>query len=123
MSFVVIPADALRTKLAQAGFARMNPEASSGEEIWSFIHKQSPHYMVKIYTTIPAGRANARGCGEDAIRVVAVRYDRFNGKWVGLYKATKVLRTGTVEKVLERVIERAREAYQACNEHLKRASS
>jgi hypothetical protein len=36
---------------------------------------------------------------------------------VPIFKATRVHRAGTVDAVLDRMIERAREAYTACNDH------
>jgi hypothetical protein len=70
-----------------------------------------------VYTSIRVGAGEARGCGEDAIRVVAFwKGDR--ASW-GVYKAVRTFRTGSVEAVIERVHERARAAYGACNEHVK----
>jgi len=116
--FVPVPASALRDRLAAAGF-RLLP-AAHGEEVYERAHDRDARYTVKVYSSIQRGAAEVRECGEDAIRVVALFADsRFHwpAKIVPIFKATRVHRTGSVEAVLDRMIERAREAYAACNGH------
>jgi hypothetical protein len=121
--FVQVPAAAIRERLAAAGFGLIT--AASGEEIYSRSHDRNSRYAVKVYSSIQRGADEARGCGEDAIRVVAIHYSGSvgpNGEWLydtarAICEATRVLRTGTVDGVLDRMIERAREAYAACNKH------
>jgi len=131
--FVSVPAAAIRSRLAAAGFLLV--PATRGEEVYERTHDRDGRYSVRVYSSIPrvhgGGAANgggaeeARGCGEDAIRVVALFTDgRFHSPplVVPIFKATRVFRTGSVEAVLDRLIERAREAYGACNEHRRRAA-
>jgi hypothetical protein len=116
--FVPVPAPAIRDRLAAAGF-RLLP-ADHGEEVYERAHDRDPRYTVKVYSSIQRGAAEVRECGEDAIRVVAIFLDgrfRFPAREVPIFKATRVHRTGSVEAVLDRMIERAREAYAACNAH------
>jgi hypothetical protein len=116
--FVQVPASAIRERLAAAGF-RLLP-ATGGEEVYERAHNRDTRYTVKVYSSIRRGAEEARDCGEDAIRVVALVTDsRFHWppRVTPIFKATRVHRTGTVEKVLDRMIERAREAYAACNSH------
>jgi hypothetical protein len=73
-----------------------------------------------VYSSIQRGAEEARGCGEDAIRVVALFADarhQWPARTIPIFKATRVHRTGSVEAVLERMVDRAREAYAACNRH------
>jgi|SRR5208282_66121 len=116
--FVPVPASAIRDRLAAAGF-RLLP-ADRGEEVYERAHDKDARYTVKVYSSIARGGSAVRECGEDAIRVVAVFLDgRFHypAREMPIFKATRVHRTGSVEAVLDRMIERAREAYAACNGH------
>ena len=72
-----------------------------------------PRYRVVVYTSIARGQQGARGCGEDAIRVV-VTFEGPDGPR-GIWKTKRVHRTGSVEATLGRMLERAREAYGHIN--------
>jgi hypothetical protein len=113
--FVDVPAAAIRERLVAAGF-RLNP-ASHGEEIYERAHKVDARYTIKVYSSIQRGANGARGCGADAIRVVALFTPR--DKSYPIFKSKRVYRTGSVEAVLDRMIERAREGYARCVEHRK----
>ena len=113
--FVEVPADAIRQRLAAAGFELM--EGASSEEVYLRIHDKDDRYAIKVYSSIQRGAQRARKCGADAIRVVALFQPQ--DKVYPLFKSARVYRTGTVEAVLERVMERARAAYARCNEHRK----
>ena len=120
--FVQVPAAAIRERLAAAGF-RILP-AASGEEVYERAHDKDARYTIKVYSSIQRGAAEVRDCGEDAIRVVAIFLDgRFHypAKVVPIFKATRVHRSGSVEAVLDRMIERAREAYAHINHHRRGA--
>lgn len=116
--FVQVPAAAIRERLTAAGFTLIT--ARSGEEIYVRAHDRDPQYTIKVYSSIQRGDEGVRECGEDAIRVVALHVDsKFS--WPPrerpIFKSSRVYRAGTVEGVLDRMIERAREAYAACNKH------
>jgi hypothetical protein len=122
--FVPVPATAIRSRLAAAGFSLL--PASVGEEVYERPHNRDARYVVRIYSSIQRGAGEVRACGEDAIRVVALFVD---GKFyspprtVPIFKAVRVFRTGTIDGVLDRLIERAREAYAACNEHRRKGAA
>lgn len=125
MSYVQVPAEQLRAKLTEMGFSLAH-DSFSREEIYERTHHRNPSYFVRVYSSIERGSRSARGCGEDAIRVVALRRvrtaDWHEGKqWRidGIAKTKRIHRTGTVEGVLERLHERAREAYSVINQRLK----
>lgn len=125
MSYVEVPADRLRAKLAEMGFTQIQLPFSN-EEIYERRHHVDPSYLVRVYSSISSGSKAVRGCGEDAIRVVALRCIRTaewreDRKWrtEGVAKTKRIHRTGTVEGVLQRLHERAREAYAVINQRLK----
>lgn len=114
-----VPSGRLFSFLEEKGFSLT---VKYREVVYVRAHHRDPRYKVLVYTSVRAGDAKARGCGVDAIRVCAVFEDvDMNGApWSkGVAKLPKVLRTGTVEGVLERVLERAREAYSVINKRLK----
>ncbi len=115
MSFVEVPASAIRERLVEAGF-RLLP-ATRGEEVYERAHARDSRYTIKVYSSIQRGASEARGCGADAIRVVALL--TASGTVYPIFKSARVYRTGTIEAVLDRMIERARAAYARCNEHRK----
>lgn len=122
-TFVAVPAAAIRERVAAAGF-RLLPGSSREEEVYERPHDKDDRYVIRVYTSILRGADEARDCGADAIRVVALFVDgKFNypPKTVPIFKAVRVHRTGSVEKVLDRMIERAREAYMVCNQHRRGA--
>jgi hypothetical protein len=123
MSFVPVPASAIRERLAGAGFTLV--PSSHGEEVYERPHDKDARYTVLVYSSIQRGAGEARECGEDAIRVVALFLDgrySFPARKVPIFKSARVYRTGAVEGVLDRMIERAREGYKACSAHRRRAA-
>jgi hypothetical protein len=121
--YVSVPATAIRSRLAGAAFLLV--AGAYGEEVYERPHDRDPRYVVRVYSSIQRGAGAARACGEDAIRVVALFLDgKYHSppKVVPIYTATRVHRTGSVDAVLDRMIERAREAYAACNAHRKGAA-
>jgi len=118
-SFVEVPRERMEVLLIKAGFER----GQAGQEIlYSRRHARDARLSVVVYTSVAAGADDARGCGEDAIRVVAIftwlHKATQKERHKNLYKA-RVLRVNSVDGVLERTIEKAREAYAACNDFLK----
>lgn len=111
--FVEVPAAAIRQRLTAAGFKLL--PATYGEEVYERAHDRDPRYTIKVYSSIQRGAREARGCGADAIRVVALLTTP--KKVYPLFKSARVYRTGNVDAVLDRMIERAREAYSFCNNH------
>lgn len=91
-----------------------DPEAR-GELVYVRQHHLDPTMYVKIYTSMPLNAGDARGCGEDAIRVLLVFVNPRTNKSGCLHKTSRVYRTGSEAAVIERTLERAREAYAAGN--------
>lgn len=125
---VVVPAELIRAALTKAGFKDAGASAGPShgtEEVWERTHDRSADYVIKVYTSLTRGAAVTREKDSDAIRVVVVKKDamRFPVKFVGIYKSKRVHRTGSAEKVVERMLERAREAYAFINEQLKKDRS
>jgi hypothetical protein len=113
--YVEVPATAIRERLAAAGF-RLIP-ATRGEEVYERAHDKDARYTIKVYSSIQRGADGVRARGADAIRVVAILTTP--EKVYPIFKSARVYRTGSVEAVLERTVERARAAYARCNEHRK----
>ena len=117
--YVEVPREAIIGRLEKAGFVR---EERSGEVTYSRRHDRDDRLKVIVYTSIAENAATGRGCGEDAIRVVALfswtRRDETEPRRKKLYTG-RVFRVTSVDGVLDRMMERARDAYAACNDWLK----
>jgi len=117
--YVEVPAQTIRDKLTAMGFEPFDL-AGANEEVWDRYHERDRNYKVRVFTSIPRNAKTVRPCGADAIRVVALR--RTIASHTGavcISKQPRVYRTGSVEKVLERIYQRCRDAYAACNERIK----
>ena len=126
--FVALHGNVLHDFFAEHGFR----QAVQGNEIvYVREHHSHPAVKIKVYTTLPANGTQVRDVGQDAIRVVAAYESGKGGKAIsprkgappstsfGLYKATKILRTGSEAAILDRMLERMREAYGFSNEWLR----
>lgn len=119
-TYVEVPAADFEARLQAAGFTR---EIQGSEVVYRRVHARCQHLSVKIYTSLPANGGDVRACGSDAIRVVAV-FEKAGTEArraisFAIYKGKRVHRAGSIEAVLTRTIDRAREAYAACNEFCK----
>ncbi len=119
-TYVDVPRDRMLTMLAEAGFS---PHPAHGSEIvYARAHALDPRLTVFVYTSIAQQASEARACGQDAIRVVALfrwlRRGETEPRRKKLYSA-RVYRVTSVEGVLERTLINMRKAYQACNEFRK----
>jgi hypothetical protein len=114
--FVSVPAETLEGFLSSKGFVR----GITGNEVhYDRINDRNPKIKVRVFTSISSNAVVARECGKDAIRVVVLADD--GTKWVPLVKdSPRIYRTGSVEKILERVLMRAREAYAMTNDYSKK---
>ena len=118
--FIQVPAIAIRSRLAAAGFVLT---AGTGEEVYDRAHDRFTRYIVRVYSSIQ--RSDVVEAGTDSIRVVALVLD---GKlkpprMMPIFNAELVRHTGSVEAVLDQMIDRAREAYQACNVHRRKGAA
>ena len=116
MSYVTIPAQVFRDRLNAAGFIKINL-TSSKEEVYQREHHKDPRYLIRIYSSIPCGDFGTRGCGKDAIRVVVIFQTQ--QKTYGIWKGVRVHRTGTVDAVIERTLQRARDGYGFVNQRIR----
>jgi hypothetical protein len=110
-TYVNIPANKIEQLLSSKGFVRT---IQGNEIVYVFSHKINPLLKVKVYTSIKENEIFVRGCGKDAIRVCGILETKT--KTYGIAKSMRVNRTGTVEGVLERLLERARAVYARLNE-------
>jgi len=108
--YVEVSREKLEGLLQGAGFERY---VQGHEVVYRRQHHRDATMWVKVYTSLSATAAVARGCGEDAIRVVLVFENPRTNKSGCLYKCPRVYRTGSEQKVLDRLLARMREAYQA----------
>ena len=114
--FVEVPKEAMVGFLEGCGF---KPVPGRGTElVYERPHHNHGDLRVRVYTSIGFGSTAARGCGEDAIRVVLVwqpPHRIVDGSKprpvIGVGTTKKILRTGTVEGVLARLDVRMRECY------------
>lgn len=120
-AYVEISRERVETYLQEMGFER---DPVRGEIVYVRRHKINPALIVKVYTSIAEQGTAVRGRGADAIRVVALltwtRRGETEMRRKVLFEA-KILRVNSIEGVLERTRDKAREAYAACNEFLKQS--
>lgn len=109
--FVAVPAVALAATLAKAGFAS---KVVGKETVYERANHNCSSFVIRVYSSAKDGATDARGCGLDAIRVCLLWADP-TGKTYGVAKATRVYRTGTVEAVIARMLERMRDLYGLAN--------
>lgn len=108
-------AETMSQRLKKAGF-RLLPTRGGQEDVYVFDHLKAPGFQVKVYTTIQGGRVRSKDA--DAIRVCLVyagEADRKEGRAVGISSECRVVRRGEIDAIVERTLERAREAYKRVN--------
>ena len=116
--YVEVDRSAFCKALEQAGFSP-DPEAR-GELVYVRQHHKDSTMFVKIYTSMPLSSGDARPKGADAIRVLLVFENKQTNRSGCLHKCSRVYRTGSQEAVIERTLERAREAYREANRRVKK---
>jgi len=76
----------------ERGWVELKNHAESTKEyVFTRDLETLPGVQIKVYSSIPRYSERARGCGQDAIRVCAIRL--VDGKWQGLVKSQRVHRT------------------------------
>lgn len=113
--YVEVPAERMIEFLKSKGFV-LARNRSRREVVYERSHDKDPGYRVVVYTSISAGNAKARKLGADAIRVCAIYEDV--GRSFGVAKLPRVFRTGSVDAVLARTLERMRDAYARCTQRI-----
>jgi len=105
----------LQCKLLESGFERDKTLERGPEHIREHVYarKVNADIYVAVYTSCSGHRGiiSARNKGKDAIRVTTV-YKTKDGRQRGLGKQRRVFRTGKIDDIVERTVERAREAWK-----------
>ena len=99
----------IREALTTAGFSLQPARRLGEEEVWKR-GVEGTKFQIAVYTTIVGGQV--RSVGKDAIRVVGL-YEN-GGQVKGKLKSRSVHRTGKVEDIKERMIQRARNTWSEC---------
>ena len=105
----------LTCRLMECGFKRDVSFERGPEKIREhvYVREIKDSVYVVVYTSCSGHRGiiSARNRGRDAIRVATV-YKTAGGSKRGLNKQRRVNRTGTVEDIIERTVQRARDAWR-----------
>ena len=116
--YVEVDRETFISALEAAGFTP-DPETTVGELVYVRQHKVDTTMFIKIFTSLPRNGGDVRAKGQDAIRVLLMFKNPRSGKSGCLQKMGAVYRTGTEHGVIERTIQRARDAYAIANERIK----
>lgn len=127
-------ADKLKTRLGEAGFKlsedrtrdpgrRYGSGYKGREEVFVFQHRKDPGLEVQVFTSIVTG-GEVRSKGADAIRVCLVYKNKAkitnpeseDAKQYDLGSECRVHRTGDIDDIVERTVQRARDAYTRANQ-------
>ena len=113
-------------RLEEAGFTQTgNPKPKyhkqrrmtwQEERVYERMVGKTGMLKVKVYTTVTGGTdekaLTVRPSGKDAIRVCGTYHMR-NGKERGIVSEQRVYRTGNIEDIVERMVERMRQTWKA----------
>lgn len=84
---------------AEKGWVKTYQQGTE-EIVYCFTMKSRPDVDIKVYSSIKKSTANARGCGQDAIRICAIRR-LFNGRTCGIRKNGRINRVPNWETRLQ----------------------
>lgn len=92
------------------------------EQVYVFKHRRDPGLEVQVFTSVVAG-GEARAKGADAIRVCLVYKNKAKqqdpeseeSRQYDIGQGCRVYRTGDIDDIIERTVERAREMYTLAN--------
>ena len=101
--------EALLAAFASKGFTVVAGGGNT-ETVVAFPVRGMDRVEVRVYTSVVNG--SVRALGKDAIRATAL-YTNPEGQVRGLASEARVFRTGTVEAIVERAVQRARDVYGA----------
>ena len=97
--YVQVPAHRLEEELADIAERMAHRGAMAGwtsqgrERVWQLdLRGQQPSPSVLVYTSLPVGGGNVRGCGQDAVRVV-VGIRRTETDWQPIRESRRLYRT------------------------------
>lgn len=106
-SFTQVPLADIHSFLTEK---RFTPDRVGDERVYTRTGRNSSLRIV-VYSSVQEGETAARDCGTDAIRVVLLGKSRTEERC--FYKARRINRTGTVQEILDRVLNRILEAAEA----------
>lgn len=119
-TYVQVPSEDIIATLTKAGFVPVNLTDSWGkplkEKVFERAHEENPVVKIRVYTSISNGYATARRRGKDSIKVCTIVDGR---RTFGIGKFPRVHRTGSTEKVLARMLQRMRAAYERGTEWIR----
>ena len=105
-------ATSMEAMLAKAKFAKLPATSPGAEDVYEFdCAARAPGCRIRVFTSIVNGEV--REVGADAIRVAGV-YKTKDGKFRDLAKGPRINRTGEVEAISQRALERMRSALKTC---------
>jgi hypothetical protein len=120
-TFVQVPSEDIINFLESKGFSPVDITDSYGrpykELVYERAHNDNPAIKVRVFTSVSKGHETARRRAKDSIKVCTVVVGR--NKTFGVGKFPRVHRTGSTEKVLARMLERMRAAYQRGTDWLR----
>ena len=96
----------LEAMFAKANFTLIDKQGCS-EKVFAFA-TQIPNVSIYAYSTIDGD--TVRALGDDAIRITVV-YKRADDKEMQLFKAVRVFRTGQIEDIVGRTLDKLRGAF------------
>lgn len=114
MSFTSVTAAAFDSTLTPKGFVKT---LANKEVVFTRAHDKNPDFKIMVYSSLTDGASEVREVGSDAIRVCLVY--THNGKTHGIGKSKRVYREGEEKRIMERMVERAREMYILANKTMK----
>jgi len=115
-TYVQVPAEDIINFLESKGFTPID-EFQYKELVYERIHADNPAIRVRVYTSISRVVGTARRKGKDSIKVCTIVQGR--NKTFGIGKFPRIHRTGSTEKVLARMLQRMRAAYQRGTDWLR----
>ena len=86
------------------------PGKEGAETVVAFPVAGMERVEIRVYTSVVNGEA--RSLGADAIRAVAM-YTTTDGQTRGLAREARVFRTGTIDAIVDRAVDRARAVFKA----------
>ncbi len=108
-------AQGIEQGLKKAGFKKL--ENQRGEDVYTFTHRKDPGLHLKVFTSIKDGQVRVKDA--DAIRVVMLYQQQRNKEKrvipIGKMPIVKRSPKSTVETLVKRVIDRARDGYVKMN--------
>lgn len=95
----------------ERGWTEVSQGDNSNEYVFIRDLTTIPGAQIKVYSSVPLRRDSSRSCGEDAIRVCAIRL--VEGKWQGMVKSQRVHRT---QNWRDNLMTRIQTVFEACKE-------